>query len=99
MSLSKTLIKEKLIEKGLLQNNSTDLRIDILEKKYLLNLYQLRLENSIEMLNQSGIDFCHYYLRNLQKSQGNNILSISFKNYNGKVKNFFSDEDLQVIWE
>lgn len=99
MELSNILIKKKLLEKGLIEKSSTDLRIDVLEKKYLQGIYQLRLENSTEMLNQSGIDFCRYYLDNLQKIKGNNILSISFKKDSGEMKSFFSDEDLQIIWE
>ncbi|REC39954.1 MULTISPECIES: hypothetical protein [Chryseobacterium] len=99
MELSNIAIKKQLLEKGLIQNSSTDLRIDILDKQYLIGIYQLRLENSIEMMNQSGIDFCRYYLKNLQKSRGNNILSISFRKNNGEMKSFFSDEYLHIIWE
>ncbi|WP_343687648.1 hypothetical protein [Chryseobacterium gleum] len=94
-------IKIKLLELGLIDvefyNNIISVRIDEIDKDYLKELYQLRMNINIEKKNQEGADFSKEYLSKILASEGDKLLSIIIKTSNTS-KSFFSNKDMSFFW-
>jgi len=98
----KEYIKNKLLELGFIDidfyNDISSIRIDEMDKDYLIELYQLRVKINTEKSNQEGIEFSNEYLRKLSECDGDKLLSILLKTNNNISKSFFSDREMSFFW-
>jgi hypothetical protein len=94
-------IIDKSIELGLIDKTDIpkiSIFVDELDKSYLREVYQLRLEMNINKNNQEGIEFCNEYLHNIEQCKGEKLISILMRIDSIKKVSFFSDISLSVIW-